>query len=326
MRVLVTGGSGFIGTNMVQHWIEQGDEVVNFDIRPPRNKAHQSYWQGIDLLDKEALIQAMQEVRPDCVIHLAARTDLNGTTVQDYWINTVGVENLIAAAKAATIPRVLFASSQLVCTPGYQPRHETDYCPLNPYGVSKVEGENIVRAQAGEAFAWTIFRPTSIWGPWFEMPYRNFFETVRRGRYVQAQGIRVQKSFGFVGNAVCQLECLARCSVEKMHGEVLYLADYEPVVVSDWANLVQQAWDAPPIREVPLPFLQVAAKAGDMLKVLGMKNPPITSYRLHNLMTESPQDMAPLKRLCGPMPFSVSTGTDLTVAWIRLSEAGEKQP
>ena len=323
-RIVITGGSGFIGTNLLQHWTDQGGEAVNFDIRPPRNEAHQANWQKVDLLEKEALTQALGEVRPECVIHLAARTDLNGTSAQDYLINTQGVENLIAAARAAETPRVLFASSQLVCRPGYQPKTPNDYCPPNPYGISKVEGEKLVRALAQNNFTWTLFRPTSIWGPWFEQPYRSFFLTVRRGRYLQARGVRVRKSFGFVGNAVRQLERLAHCPAEQIQGQALYLADYEPVVVSEWADLVQKAWNAPPIREVPLPVLRGAAKAGDLLKGLGMKNPPLSSYRLNNLLTDSPQDMEPLRRICGPVPFSIADGTAQTVAWLQEREAEGK--
>lgn len=325
-RVLVTGGSGFIGTNVMQHWIEKGVEAFNFDIRPPQAAAHCDRWQQVDLLDREALVGATKAARPDCLIHLAARADLDGATLGDYLVNTTGVENVIAAAKAAGVPRVLFASSQLVCTPGYRPRHENDYCPPNPYGESKVQGEQIVRAQAQDEFVWTLLRPTSIWGPWFEQPYRAFFLTVRRGRYVQARGVRVQKSFGYVGNTVLQLERLAGCPADQIHKRALYMADYEPVVVSEWAEMVRRAWDAPPIREVPLPVLQAAAKAGDLLKSLGLKNPPLTSYRLKNLLTASPQDMEPLQRICGPMPFSVLAGTDLTVAWLRAREGVGKQP
>ena len=265
-RVLVTGGSGFIGTNMMQHWNDKGVEAINFDIRPPQVEAHQSQWQQVDLLDREALVTAAQSVRPDCIIHLAARADLDGATLDDYRVNTDGIENLIVAAKASGAARVLFASSQLVCTPGYQPKNELDYCPPNPYGESKMRGEQIVRAQAKDEFVWTLLRPTSIWGPWFEQPYRAFFLTVKRGRYVQARGVRVRKSFGFVGNTVRQMERLSVCPAEKIHQRALYVADYEPVIVSEWARQVQQEWGAPPIKEVPLGFLKICAKLGDLLK------------------------------------------------------------
>jgi hypothetical protein len=143
---------------------------------------------------------------------------------------------------------------------------------------------------------------------------------------VQAKGIRVAKSFGYVGNAVFQLTALAEAPNERLHRRVLYLADYEPVVVSEWADMIQREWGVPPIKEVPLGLLQAAAKAGDGLKRFGWKNPPLTSYRLNNLLTNSPQDMEPLRELCGPVPYSQHEGTRLTIEWLRAQEnQGQKE-
>lgn len=304
----------------MQHWIDAGAEVLNLDNRTPQNPAHLPFWTPVDIRRKEAYAEAVAKFQPECIIHLAARADLSGRAVADYDANTIGVENTVLAAKAAGVPRVLFASSQLVCTPGYQPKTDEDYCPPNPYGESKVIGEQIVRTMAGDAFTWALLRPTSIWGPWFNEPYRDFFLRVRRGRYVQAKGVRVAKSFGYVGNAVFQLAALTACPAERLHGRVLYLADYAPVLVSEWANMIQQEWGVAPIREVPLALLQVAAKAGDGLKELGWKNPPLTSYRLSNLLTNSPQDMEPLREICGPVPYTQLEGTRLTIEWLRAQE------
>ena len=324
-RILVTGGSGFIGTNMMQHWIDRGVEVRNVDSKPPLNPKHQSLWTHADIREKEAYTSAVKDFRPDCLLHLAARADLNGQTAADYDANTIGVENTVLAAKAGGVPRVLFVSTQLVCTPGYQPKTDDDYCPPNLYGESKVIGEQIVRTMAGDAFTWVLLRPTSIWGPWFNEPYRDFFLRVRRGGYVQAKGVRVAKSFGYVGNTVQQLAALSACPAESIHRRVLYVADYEPVVVSEWANMIQREWGAAPIKEVPLGVLQIAAKAGDALKRLGWKSPPLTSYRLRNLLTSSPQDMEPLRTVCGLMPYSQGEGTRLTVEWLRGQEQSAEQ-
>lgn len=55
---------------------------------------------------------------------------------------------------------------------------------------------------------WVLVRPTSIWGPWFDVPYRNFFLSVARRRYVHPAGKRIHKSFGFVGNITWHLHRL----------------------------------------------------------------------------------------------------------------------
>ena len=328
-RILITGGSGFIGTNLVEYWRRQGAEVLNLDQHAPVHPDHGANWQALDIRHKEAYVGAATGFRPDVFFHLAARADLDGKTVADYDANTVGVENTVAAAKASGAERVIFLSSQLVCTPGYRPKTDEDYCPPNPYGESKVIGEQIVRTMssstAGDAFAWTLVRPTSLWGPWFRQPYREFFDRVRHGSYVEARHVRVHKSFGYVGNAAFQLDRLASCPPEQIHGRVLYLADYEPVLVSGWADMIRRAWGAPPIRQVPLPLLRAAAVAGDVLKQAGVKGFPITSYRLRNLLTDTPQDMEPLRRICGDLPYTQQEGTDATVAWMKAQESGTQE-
>ena len=305
---------------MVQHWREQGAEVLNLDLAAPVHPEHTLFWRETDIRHKDAYVSAAAEFRPDVFFHLAARADLDGNTVSDYDANTVGVENTVAAARASKVPRVLFMSSQLVCTPGYRPKTDEDYCPPNPYGESKVIGEQIVRTTAGDSFAWVLLRPTSLWGPWFRQPYREFFDRVRHGTYLEARGMRVHKSFGYVGNATYQLGRLADCQREQIQGKVLYLADYEPVLVSGWADMIRQAWDAPPIRQVPLPLLRAAALTGDVAKKMGVKSFPITSYRLRNLLTDTPQDMEPLRAICGPLPYTQQQGTDATVAWMQEQE------
>ena len=65
---------------------------------------------------------------------------------------------------------------------GYQPDSDTDYCPTTAYGASKALGEEAVRAAQLDV-PWVIVRPTSIWGPWFDIPYRTFFDSIQHGRF-----------------------------------------------------------------------------------------------------------------------------------------------
>lgn len=316
-RIVVTGGSGFIGVNLVHALLRAGHEVTNLDLKPPPAAELASHWRQTDILDADALAQAMRRARPDAVVHLAARTDLDGATVADYRANTDGVRNLIAAAAAASTGRVLFASSRLVCRIGYQPSSPVDYLPTTPYGESKVMGEQLVRAIQGQPFEWTIVRPTSIWGPWFHVPYRNFFDAIRHGRYVHPKGLRVHKSFGYVGNSVHQLQGLLAAPAAAVDGRMFYLADYEPIEVLSWGGKVRAAFGAAPIRELPIAALRALARAGDLCSTLGWRSVPLTSFRLDNLVTEMLHDTAELRAICGELPFDLDSGVERTVAWMQ---------
>jgi nucleoside-diphosphate-sugar epimerase len=319
-RVLITGGSGFIGTNLVGYLHARGDAVVSLDSAPPRNPEHARLWRKVSVLDRDELRRTVAEFNPEFVYHLAARADLDGRALGDYEVNTLGVSNLIDAVRGLRDLRfVVLASSMLVCRIGYAPRNETDYCPSTFYGESKVESEKLVRREATGLFPWTIVRPTSIWGPWFGAPYRDFFEAVRRGVYLHPRGRRIRRSYGFVLNTVAQLERIAGSG--QLAGRTIYLADYEPVELWQWSATIQRHLGARPVREVPLWMLKLAAQCGDAAKRLGYRAPPITSFRLNNLMTEMIHDTGPLRAVCSEVPYSMEQGVDITCEWLRSQPA-----
>jgi nucleoside-diphosphate-sugar epimerase len=78
LRVVVTGGSGFIGTNLVGHFIDRGHEVRSLDIAPPRNANHRKVWRAADIMRMGELQSVLAELHPRVVLHMAARTDLPG--------------------------------------------------------------------------------------------------------------------------------------------------------------------------------------------------------------------------------------------------------
>ncbi len=320
VRVVVTGGSGFIGTNLVELLRSQGANVINIDKEPPRNPQHLPLWRAVDLLDAGRLRRVVHDFDPEVFIHLAARTDLDDRAgLAGYAANIGGVENLLhALERLRTLRRLIITSTQLVCMPGYRPQHDADYNPHTVYGRSKVQTEQFVRAWKNPPCAWTLVRPTSIWGPWFDVPYRDFFMTVAKRLYVHQKGMNPLRSFGFVGNAVFQYLGYIDADESKIAGKTFYMADYEPVHVRDWANMIQTQMDIRPLREVPLPLLKTVARFGDVARWLGWKDPPITSFRLRNLLTDLYCDMAPVREVLGDAePYALDDGIKLTVRWLR---------
>ena len=318
--VLVTGGSGFIGTNAVQALLDAGRTVASIDIVAPRDPRHRELWTQVDLVDAEAVAAAVTAMAPTSVLHLGARTDLEGATLEDYAANTTGTANLMEALRACAVPpRVIVASSRMVCPTGYQPRSEVDFNPPNVYGESKVETERIFR-EGDYPATWAVARPTSIWGPWFDAPYRDFFLAVAKGRYRHPGKAEIHKSFGYVENTVAQMLALLAAPDEAIHERVFYLADYEPLEVLEWAGEIRRATNGPSsVRSVPLPVLRGIARTGDLLKRLGWVNVPLTSFRLDNLLTEMIYDMSPIQEFAPKVPVSRSEGVLKTVAWMRAS-------
>lgn len=317
-RILLTGASGFIGTNLLRKCVGDGLEALNIDIAPPRDPSALPYWAQCDVTDTNNLSSLIRNFSPDWIIHLAARTDLVGRTTHDYTANTDGVTSLIEATLPLQhLKRVIFASSRLVCRIGYFPSSDVDYCPPNAYGESKMIGEQIVRQSLqGAPWDWLIVRPTSIWGPWFDIPYKLFFESVVRGRYIHPRNVTVHKSFGYVGNTVHQLLTLLHAPHHLINGKTFYLADYPPIEVCAMANQIRSEMNQPPVKQIPLSLLRGVAHLGDLAKRCGMKEPPLTSFRLSNLVTPMTYDLSPLQNIVGTLPYTLEEGVSSTLAWM----------
>ena len=324
-RILITGGSGFIGTNLVAAYRSAGVSVTNVDIAEPRKPSDRDIWVRADITRLDELRKTFAALRPTRIFHLAARTDLDGKNVQDYGANVTGVANLLTVLEEfrPTIVRTVFASSRLVCRLGHQPASEVDYCPTTPYGQSKVETERLVRAAT--AVPGLIVRPTSIWGPWFGVPYRDFFLSIARGRYVHPAAQRIEKSFGFVGNATWQLHRLMLAPAPDVLGRTFYLGDDPPIELHALANQISAAMGRRPPRTAPLFMLRALARVGDAVEVAGFRS-PLTSFRLTNLTTPMVLDVGPLMRICGPLPYDEPTGVRLTVSWMRREGLLPLQP
>lgn len=318
-RVVITGGSGFIGTNLIDYYNNKGWEILNLDIVAPRNIEQNLFWKKFDICNAVGLSEILNEFSPSLIFHLAARTDLDGADLEAYRVNIDGVSSLIEAAKLnPSIKRIIFASSMLVCRLGYNPTSDQDFCPESFYGKSKVAGEELVRRSIGNEFEWVIVRPTSIWGPWFSIPYRNFFNAVSGGYYFHPKGLKIYRNYGFILNIVFQLEKIAETlKSTDVNKHVFYLGDFEALEIYDWSKLIAQEFGVREPIAVNVHFLRVLALIGDILKFMGFKRFPLNSTRLSNLMTSTQLPMASLAILIGPLPFSLQEGVRLTVRWMR---------
>jgi GlcNAc-P-P-Und epimerase len=313
-KILITGSSGFIGSNLLQFYVDKGFVVANIDKSQPRMEGYIGNWRKINILDYDNFESEVLTFKPDAVIHLAARTDLNGKNLEDYDSNTTGTRNLIRILdKTPSVKRVIFTSSMLVCRPGYIPENITDYAPSTYYGESKVLMEKIIR-ESPHNFEWTIVRPTSIWGPWFGEPYRNFFEMIIGKKYFHFSGKSCTKTYGYVENIIYQIDAILNASTEIIQGNVFYLGDYEPTNIRDWSNEIASDLGIS-IKTIPYSLIKLAALGGDILKLLRISF-PMTSFRLKNMTTNNVVNLTNTKEIAPNLPFSRADGIKKTLNWL----------
>ncbi len=315
-KVLITGGSGFIGTNLLELYEDRGFEVVNIDIVKPKLVTREPNWVNIDILDKERLSQFFLKYQPTHVVHLAARTDLKGRTLADYSANFEGVKNLILAIDGCnSVVRTVFASSMLVCGVGHIPKKYDEYSPTTIYGESKVLTEKVIKNHPPKSGAWTIVRPTSIWGPWFGEPYRDFFELILRGRYANFKGNACTKTYGYIGNVVLQIDGILFADNNVCNGKVFYLGDVPPINISEWADEIRDELNLGPSLKLPFWLFKMAALCGDLLIKLGL-NFPMSSFRLKNMTTDNILPLDDLQDIVGKPPFTRKQGIKYTLVWL----------
>lgn len=317
IKIIVTGGSGFIGTNLIEEFIENSNyEVLNIDILPPRNNKHAQYWKQCDITIFNDLSKIVLDFDPDYIVHLAARTDILGHNINEYPANTVGVENLLKCCyQLKNLKKVLFTSSMLVMRSGHKAAHILDYCPPNAYGISKVETESIVRDNHLTC-DWAILRPTSIWGPWFDT-YKDFFKMIMAGRYLSFGKKLCTKTYGFVGNVVYQIDCLLKTDTtkEKFEDRIFYLGDKPDYDISEWGQEIADICGKK-IHHIPFFIIKIAAYVGDFIKLFGVM-PPMSSFRLRNMMTNNIMDVTPTFKYAPNPPFTRKQASEITVKWIK---------
>jgi UDP-glucose 4-epimerase len=155
MKTLVTGGAGFIGSNLVDALVARGDEVAVIDdiSTGRRENLQQALSNGADLIeldvrDAEAVAAAVERVGPEVIFHLAAQIDVRRSVSDpafDSRVNVEGTINVLSAAQASGVRRVvntstggaIYGEGQILPAPEDHP-----VAPESPYGLSKFCAEN----------------------------------------------------------------------------------------------------------------------------------------------------------------------------------------
>lgn len=315
-RVLVTGGSGFIGTYLINDLLKQRATVCNIDIKPPQLKEHELFWKNCDILDKDKLLSIFSEFNPTHIVHLAARTDTDSNNLPDYKTNTEGTANVLEAIKNyKSIEKVIITSTQFVNQYNGLPKHDEDYAPHTVYGESKVITEQLTRKSLLPC-CWTIIRPTNIWGPRHPRYAKEFWYVLKQGKYIHpSTNYPVIRSYGYVGNVTFQIMQILKASKNDIDKQVLYVGD-EPIDLYEYVNLFSRKLTGRNVKTVPSSLVKMIAYGGDLLKLVNIKF-PITSSRYKSMTTSNGASMQKTVNLLGPSPFSLAHGVNETYEWLK---------
>ena len=232
MDILVTGGAGFIGHNVVARLEQLGhscsilDNQTDYGVVPAeeitalheeRKSLYQAPLHRIDLEGAGGNVEWMvKRYQPDVIIHMASFPRQKVVSANPRWGADVmmgGTMSLLEAAKAHGTKRFVYISSSMVYGDFTQDIGEDDPCnPIGQYGIMKLAGEWLVKDYARRGcFDYTVIRPSAVYGPRDieDRVVSKFLTAAMRGHKLKVKGVNEMLDFTYVDDAVAGIVAAA---------------------------------------------------------------------------------------------------------------------
>jgi nucleoside-diphosphate-sugar epimerase len=311
--IVVTGGSGFIGTHLMTALLASGATVFNLDSRPPKFREHEPHWIKADMMNTDGVEKLIVQLQPALIYNLAAHASLAGGS-DAMKVNVHGVQNLASACQLLqSKPMLVHASTQLVAGPAIADFDPLAYKPYGVYGESKVESEKLIRALPANQ-QWVIVRPTNIWGPHHPTFAHQIWRYISKRLYLHPANLEVVRSYGYVGNVVSQLIRIAEVDRALVNHQTFYIGD-APVPSTVWLDGFSMALTGKPVRRIPESILKFAAWGGEWSGRLGGPS-PINRGRLERMTSSFPVPMDLTFAILCKGPYTLKDGINTTVDWL----------
>ncbi len=320
MRILVTGGGGFLGHALCKGLVEQGHEVTSYN-RGYYSSLESSGVRQIqgDLANRDAMVAACADV--EAVFHNAAKAGAWGSYESYRLANVVGTDNVIAACRAHGIGRLIYTSTPSVTHRATHPVEggTADTVPYGegfkaPYATTKMIAEKAVLAANDAQLATIALRPRLIWGPGDQQLVPRLASRAKAGRLRFVGGGHNVIDTTYIDNAAqAHFDAFAHLAPGAVcAGRAYFISNSEPKPVREIVNALLRAVGAPEVTK-SLPFgvaYAIGAVCETLWPLLRLKDePPLTRFLAEQLSTTHWYDMAPATRDFGYLPrISIEEG------------------
>jgi UDP-glucose 4-epimerase len=311
MRVLITGGAGFIGSHIADGLVAAADEVLVVDDLSTGHRENipaGAHFVQLDIRDRTAVERVFAGFKPEAVSHQAAQTSVSVSTrepLRDAEINILGTIHVAQAAAEHGVSRLVFASTGGAIygevPEGTKAGVDTTPLPLSPYACSKLAAEHYLRMFHHEhGMPLTILRYANVYGP-RQDPHGEagvvaiFCKRLLRGEPVCINAMRDRGDDGCVRDYVAVTDVVS-ANLAALHGRI------GPQTLNVCTG-------------VPTTTMAIAR---GLMAALGASNPIEYGPKRAGDLERSVLDERPMVELLGvPMPFAA--GLQATADWFRTS-------
>ena len=321
LKALVTGGTGFIGSHLVEALLQRGVEVrcllrKSSDLKWIKGLPIECVWG--DIQDQSSLKKAVKGV--DLIVHSAGITKAVNEEIF-HEVNACGTENLVRACieNNPRLRKFIYLSSQAAAGPGLErlPKKETDPCePVSAYGRSKRMGEEMALEHA-RRLPLLILRPSAVYGPRDRDIY-VFFKFLSR---------RINPCLSSPDQhiSLCHVEDLVRATLLAMEarvssGEIFFVSDGQDYSIEEVANTLAQALEVHAFRLcVPKWVLLGIASFSEYISQVSKRPSLISRGKVEELVQKNwVCDITKAKTVLGFDPsIPLIKGARSTVEWYR---------
>jgi nucleoside-diphosphate-sugar epimerase len=323
VKILVTGGTGFLGSHLGRALLQQGQTVyiLGRDFTPVANLlaagAHQV---SADLRDARAIERACAGM--DAVFHVGALSAAWGKRADFHAINAGGTQAVVAGCRQHRVDRLIYVSSPAVTFDGNVQVNITESAPYprhftSTYALTKKLGEDAVATAFADGLAAVIIRPKAIFGPGDRALLPRLLAAARQGRLRQFGNGQNQVDLTYVDNVVHAL--LLALDSQRAIGHTYVITNDEHIPL--WPTIrrvLVQAGVPSALHPLPLPVALVVAHLMETQAAITGREPLLTRYSVGILARTQTYNIAAARRDLGYAPVvSVAEGIERTLPALR---------
>ncbi|NNE37860.1 MAG: NAD-dependent epimerase/dehydratase family protein [Gammaproteobacteria bacterium] len=283
MKVMITGGGGYLGGAIVKALEARGDKIVSLQRGnyPGLKRPGITVIQG-DMTDQATVDQASEGC--DVIYHVAGLTGVWGKYQDYYHINVTGTECILNTCRTNGIKKLVYTSSPSVIFDGSDEENVDESIPypetyFNHYQRTKSTAEQMVLAANGSELAVVALRPHLIWGPGDPHLVGRILERARKGKLKLVSGKHNLVDTTYIDNAAqAHLQACEQLAIgSPCSGKAYFITNGEPRVMSDIINGILKAHDMPEVTStVPASLLYTIGTLSEWLySILNIKNEPM---------------------------------------------------